>query len=112
RISRLIVGGVDQNAFFGFDSKSHAALRMIEPGRLDLDAVAHWQASVLYVVEASLRALHVVHADGKIRRSHLLAKYLFQTPGAARRVERKLTVGTGIKRAEKRHTLNMVPMEM
>ena len=84
---------------------------MVQPRGLDLDAFAHGQASVLDVVEITLR-LHLVKVDGKIRRSHLLGKHLLEAAGLGGGVEGELTVGTVVQGPEKWHALNVVPVEM
>ncbi len=111
RVAGFVVGGVDQNAFFGFEAESHASLRMIQPRGFDPGAIGHGQASIVDVVEVELR-LDLVEVDGEIRRGHLFGHYLLETTRATGRVEYELAAGVFIQRPEKRHALNVVPVEM
>src|SRR5579864_9646548 len=110
-ITGFIIRCVDQHAFFGFEAKSHAALRVVEPCGLDLDAVAHGQASIFDIVEVAL-GFHLVEVDRKIGRSHLLGKNLLQPALAPEGVKDKLAAGTVVERPKKGHALDVVPMEM
>ncbi len=110
-IAGLVVGGVDENSIFGFQAEAHASLRMVEPGSLELHTVFHGDTAAIEVVEIAA-GFHLVDLHRKIRRGHLIGKNLFKAAGSAGALERKTILRIGIKRTEKRHALNVVPMKM
>ena len=85
-VAGFVIGGVDQHSFFSLQTKSHAALGMVQPRGFNAITVGHGQASIVDVVEIELRP-HLVKIDGKIRRSHLLGHDLLQAASAAGRVK-------------------------
>src|ERR1700733_4386753 len=111
RIARFVVGCVHQHAFFRFDPESQAPLRMIQPRGLDADAVFHVDASVFDIAKTALRA-HLVEIHRKVRRRHLLGHHLLNVASPSGRMKVELALGIVVKRPEKRHALNVVPMKM
>ncbi len=69
RIAGFVIGSVDEDAIFRFQAIPHAALRMIEPGRLHGNVI-QLDLPLLQVVKIALR-FHLVSVYWEIWRCHL-----------------------------------------
>src|ERR1700683_1688046 len=110
-VAGFVVGGVDENSIFGFDAKSHATLRMVQPRRLQLDAIFHRDAAGFDIVEVTMRR-HLIEPHGKVRRSHLIGQDLLETASSRGTLKEKTVLRVGIQRTEERHPLNVIPMKV
>src|SRR5581483_9462045 len=110
-IARLIIGGIHHYTLFSLNAKSQASLGMIEPCRLDTDAVLHVETAVLDIAEIA-PSPHLVEIYREIWRGHLVRHYLLKASRPARGMKEELALGALIERAEKGHPLDVVPVKM
>src|ERR1700756_1434827 len=68
-VSRFVIGSIDENTVFGLDAEPKAPLRVIQPRRLNANAVSHAQASVVDVIEIAASP-HLSEINRKVWRRH------------------------------------------
>src|SRR5579872_5694781 len=110
RMSGFVIRRVHDDLIIGLNAEAQAALRMVQPHRLD-HAIIERDAVFFDVVEVAMRG-HLAHIDGEVGVAHLLFDRALQATAAARRVKEEIIVRIGIQRSEERDALNMIPVEM
>ena len=110
-IARLVVGGVDQDAFPGLKPKAHASLWMVQPHGPHGGVIVQLRLAFLDVVEIPLR-LHLAGVHREVRRGHLLFHHALQAAGPAGGVKGEAILGIFIERAEEGDALDVVPVKV
>jgi hypothetical protein len=109
-VARFVIGGIDQHSFRSLDTESEAALRMMEPFRLQ-GAVIELHLAFFDAEELAFRG-HLAHVHREVGIGHLAFDRVLQAAIAAGGMEVERVPVVLVERAEERDTLDVVPMEM